>query len=193
MATPLQERQIDPLDAFALPAGFGSEVIGIERQVVTDSAADAWDYSDKAALNDLRNTFGEDLVGAHDTALHRAGCWLIETHLRAEWRKRGFVVTFSPDSDGAYAVPADEVCHQVWQAAADAITARDLVLEAELGHEFPLTTELDMHRAALRHRLAEWANSEMCDRAEQQLEGLRAAVDNAKTRAQLIAISESFA
>lgn len=167
---------------------------GVQRSdVVVDCVADAWDESVKAALNDLRDTFGEDLVEAHATALRRAGCWLIETHLRAEWRKRGFVVAFTSDSDGAYASPADEVCYQVWQTAADAITGRDLVLEAGLGHEFPLTTELEMHRAALHHRLNEWANHDMSDHAEQQLDGLRAAVDAAVTRAQLIEISTQFA
>jgi hypothetical protein len=158
--------------------------------VVVDCAADAWDESDKTAMDDLCNTFGDDLVDTHETALRRAGHWLIETHLRAEWRKRGFVVTFNADADDAvFATPADEVYLAVWQAAANAIADRDLVLEAGLGHVFQLTTELEMHRAALHYRLDELASDDMCDRAEQQLDGLRAAVDAAVTRPQLIEVS----
>lgn len=172
-------------------------VSGVQRsRVVVDCPADAWDESSKTALNDLRNTFGDDLVETHETALRRAGIWLIETHLRAEWRNRDFAVTFADNTSsdtGIYAVPADEVYHEVWQASADAITDRDLVLEAGLGHVFQLSTELEMHRAALHHRLDEWASSDLCDNAEQQLERLRAAVENAKTREQLIAIGASFA
>ncbi|MFJ5984241.1 hypothetical protein [Lentzea sp. NPDC092896] len=198
MAAPLMERQIGDSKPFALPATSGFEPIATGRSVVTDCAADAWDESDKQALTDLRDTFGDDLVDAYESDLRHAAHWLIETHLRAEWRNRDFLVTFADSAnsgaDGVtYAVPADEVCHQVWQAAADAITDKDLVLEAALGHVFPLGTELERHRAALIYRLNEWAEGESCERAEQQLEGIRAAVENAKTREQLIAISNSFA
>ena len=194
MAAPLLERQTGENRDFRALMTFGSNIIETERPVVTDRAADAWDESDKQALTDLRNTFGEDLVEAHETALCRAAHWLIETHLRAEWRARGFFVAFSDGVDsaldgGAYAVPSDEVCHQVWQAAADAITDKALVLEAALGHVFPTSTDLECHRAALHKRLDEWASGDMSDRAEQQLDGLRAAVDGAVTRAQLIELS----
>lgn len=196
MAAPLMEHQTRTNPASVLLATSGSVDIETERRVVTDCPADAWDGSVKQALADLRSTFGDDLVDAHETALRRAGHWLIETHLRAEWRNRDYLVAFTadanPDSD-LYAAPADEVYHQVWQAAADAITDRDLVLAADLGHVFVTSTELEMHRAALLFRLSEWASNDMCDRAEQQLDGLRAAVENAKTREQLIAIGASFA
>lgn len=192
MAAPIMERQADARDVSALLKTSGSDCIETGRLVVTDCAADAWNESDKQALTDLRNTFGDDLVETYETDLRHAGCWLIEKHLRAEWRTRGYGVAFNNgaaiDSDG-YATPADEVCQQVWQAAADAITDRDLVLEANLGHIFVMTTELEMHRAALHHRLNEVASDDMCDRAEQQLDGLRAAVDNAVTRAQLVEVS----
>ena len=165
--------------------------------VVVDCAADAWDESDKSALEDLRNTFGEDLAETHETDLRRAGHWLIETHLRAEWRKRGFFVAFNDGTDSGpnsdiYAVPADEVCHQVWQAAADAITDKDLVHEAGLGHVFQMSTDLERHRAALLHRLnaiADTFDDDTCEKAWQQLDGWRAAAENAVTRAQLIEVS----
>jgi hypothetical protein len=194
MAAPLLEGQPGGTAAFSLPVVFRSTAIATEQQVVTDCPADAWDESDQQAIADLRSTFGEDLVETHETALRRAGHWLIETHLRTEWRKRGFGVAFTnyvttdPGSD-LYAVPADEVFQEVWQAAADAITDQDLVLEASLGHVFQLRTDLQRHREALHHRLDQWASSDMCHQAEQQLDGLRAAVDIAVTRAQLIELS----
>ncbi|GHH57503.1 hypothetical protein GCM10017774_77100 [Lentzea cavernae] len=198
MAAPLMERQIGDCKPFAQAAMSGFKSIETGLLVVTDCASDAWDESDKQALTDLRNAFGDDLVDAYESDLRRAGHWLIEGHLRAEWRNRDFLVTFAKSAhsgaDGVtYNVPADEVYHQVWQAAADAITAKDLVLEAALGHIFALGTELERLRAAVSFRLNEWASDDMSDRAEQQLEGLRAAVENAKTCAQLIAIGESFA
>lgn len=192
MAAPIMERQANADQASALLEASGSNQIETGRQVVTDCAADAWNESDQRALFDLRSTFGDDLVDTHETDLRRAAHWLIETHLRAEWRTRGYFVAFndgsSPASDG-YAVPADEVYHQVWQAAADVITDHDLVLEASLGHIFQMRTDLQRHRDALNHRLDELASPDMCDRAEQQLDGLRAAVDNAVTRSQLIEVS----
>ncbi len=198
MAAPIMERQAEAAKALPLLATSGSDFIETGRHVVTDCPPDAWNESDQAAMLDLRNTFGDDLVEAYETALRRAAHWLIETHLRAEWHKRGFFVAFNnganlgPDSD-IYAAPADEIYREVWQAAADAITDHDLVLEASLGHVFQMSTDLERHRAALHHRLDEWASKDMCGQAEQQLDGIRAAVENAKTRAQLIAISESFA
>lgn len=201
MAAPILERQTDTQGVLVLPIEFGSDFIATERRVVTDCPGYAWDESDLRALFDLRTTFGEDLVRAYETDLKKAGHKLIETHLAVEWRNRGFAVAFvydksayedgaTPGPDGtAYAVPADEVYHQVWQAAANAITDKDLVREADLGQVFGFRTELEQHRAALHHRLDEWASSDMCDRAEQQLDGLRAAVDNAVTRAQLIKVS----
>ena len=176
------------------------QIPGVQgSRVVVDCPADAWDGSDKQAIADLRNTFGDDLVDTHETALRRAGIWLIETHLRAEWRNRDFAVTFAENTNsdtGIYAVPADEVYHQVWQAAADRISDRDLVLAADLGHVFVMSTELEMHRAVLNFRLdaiAATFDDETCEKAWQQLDGLRAAVENAKTREQLIAIGASFA
>ncbi len=169
--------------------------------VVVDCPAYAWDNSDQPAMLDLRNTFGEDLVQAHRDDLDAAAYRLIETHLTIEWRNRDFAAVFvhgksafedgaTPGPDGtSYAVPADEIYHQVWQAAADAITDTDLVREADLTDVFPLRTDVQRHRDALHHRLDEWASDDMCARAEQQLDGLRAAVDNAKTRAQLIELS----
>lgn len=173
------------------------QICGVQGSlaVVVDCAADAWDNSDQPALDDLRSTFGEDLVEAHESALRRAGHWLIETHLRAEWRKRGFFVAFNDGTD-IYAVPADEVYRQVWQAAADAITDKDLVLEAGLGHVFQMSTDLGRHRAALLHRLnaiADTFDDDTCEKAWQQLDGQRAAVETAVTRAQLIKISALIA
>jgi len=207
MAAPILECRTGTDQASALLATSGLTSIETGRQVVTDCPADAWDESDQQAIRDLRDTFGDDLVDTHESELSRAGHQLIETHLRAEWRKRGFGVAFTnyattdPGSDiyattdpgsDIYAVPSDEVCHQVWQAAADAITDRDLVLEAGLGHVFPFSTELEMHRAALLHRLNEVAatfDDSTCENAWQLLDGLRAAVDTAVIRAQLIEVS----
>lgn len=194
MAAPILERQSDAGSVIVLPNTSCSELIETGRRVVTDCPIYAWDESDQAAMLDLRNTFGEDLVEAYETALRRAGHWLIETHLRAEWRKRGFFVAFnngtnSEAGSNVFAAPADEVYREVWQAAADAITDRDLVLEASLGHVFQMSTDLERHRAALHYRLDELVSDDMCDRAEQTLDGLRAAVDAAVTRSQLIEVS----
>jgi hypothetical protein len=198
MATPLLEPQFDTPSASNVPTGFVSGEVGTELQVVTDCPADAWNESHQQAIADLRATFGDDQVNAHESALHRAAHELIEGRLRRGWRARGYRVTFTnhprfnPDLN-IYATPADEIYHEVWQAAADQISDRDLVLAADLGHEFPLATEMEMLRAALHYRLSEWANDDMSDTAQQQLDGWREAVDNAVTRTQLIAISGNFA
>lgn len=214
MAAPLMERQIGNKTAFALPAGFGSVDVATERRLVTDCPAYAWNESDKPALIDLRATFGDQLVQDHETALYDAAHRLIETHLDIEWGNRDFHPVYirntsafesgaAPGPDGTvYAVPEDAVYHEVWQAAADAITAADLVREADLTDVFPLRTDVQRHRdvylhriererAKLHDRLDGWADAtdDMCLKAEQQLDGLRAAVDNAKTRGQLIELS----
>lgn len=179
---------------------------------VVDCPASAWDESDKAAILDLRNTFGDDLVDTYESELRRAAHVLIETHLDAEWGNRDFVVVYvrdksafesgaTPGPDGTpYFVPADETYHQVWQAAADAVTDKDLVHEAKLGHVFGFRTELGRHRDSLNHKLAQ-LRAELAERveafgetaesmqAEQQYEGWQAAVENAVTREQLLRVS----
>jgi len=168
---------------------------------VVDCPAYAWDESDKAALLDLWNTFGRTFVDSYEQQLTATAHELIVDFLRAEWSARGFDVVFvlsksafesgdAPGPDGLqYAMPDNDTYHQVWQAAADAITDQALVDKARLGHVFQMRTDLQRHRDALHHRLDELARDDMCLRAEQQLDGLRAAVDAAVTRAQLIEIS----
>lgn len=176
--------------------------IGVQRSgVVVDCPAYAWDESDQAAILDLRNTFGDDLVDTYESDLHRAAHVLIETHLDAVWHNRDFAVVYvrdksafesgaTPGPDGTpYFVPTNEIYQQMWQAAADAITDKDLVRQANLGHVFQMSTDLQRHRDALHHRLDEWASSDMCTKAEHQLDGWRAAVDGAVSRAQLVEIS----
>jgi hypothetical protein len=173
---------------------------------VIDCPSYAWDESDQAAMLDLRNAFGEDLVSTHREELDRAARRLIETHLVIEWRDRGYTgVVFvhdrsafeagaTPGPDGLeYAEPDNDAYQQVWRTAANAITDKELVAEADLTDVFPLRTDLDRHRDALHHRLNEWASDDMCDHAEQQLDGLRAAVDGAVTRSQLIELSALIA
>jgi len=78
------------------------------------------------------------------------------------------------------------------QAATDAITDRDLVLESSLGHVFQMSTDLERHRAALHHRLdaiAATFDDDTSEKAWQQLDGWRGAVDSAVTRPQLIELS----
>jgi hypothetical protein len=216
MATPLMESQISTQGAIDMPIEFCSSDIENEPSAVTDCPAYAWDESDQDAIYDLRQQFGDAPVHLHYDALAKAAHWLIEPHLTFEWAQRGlnavFIHSKSAFEDGAtpgpdstpYATPSDETYQQVWQVAANRITAADLVGEAELSDVFPLKTDLQRHRDALlarierrrkelHARLDDWASDDMCSRAEQQMDGLRAAVDQAVTRAQLIAISESFA
>lgn len=188
-------------------------IIGVQgSRVVVDCPAEAWDGSDKPALLDLRNTFGDDLVDSYESDLRQAAHILIETHLDTAWGNRDFVVVYvrnksafedgaTPGPDGTpYFVPADEVYHQVWQAAADAITDEDLVREANLGHVFGFRTELGRHRYSRNHKLAQ-LRTELKERieqfgetaesmqAEQQHEGWQAAIDIAATREQLLRVS----
>lgn len=179
-------------------------ICGVQQsRVVIDCPAYAWDESDKQALVDLRDTFGDDLVDTYESDLRNAAHVLIEHHLDAAWGNRDFVVAYvrnksafedgaTPGPDGTpYFVPTDAIYGQVWQAAADAITDKDLITEANLGHVFQMSTDLERHRAALLDRIDDWANTcdDMSERAEQQIEGWRAAVENAVTRAWLIEIS----
>lgn len=183
-----------------------SRILGVQESgVVVDCPAYAWDNSDQPAVLDLRNTFGEELIKRYRSSLDLAAHRLIETHLTIEWRNRGYAVAFvynpsafedgaTPGPDGTpYATPDDATYLQVWQAAAAAITDKELVDEARLTEVFPLRTDLDRHRKALHHRLDKiaeaLAETGACPQAWAQLDGQRAAVDGAVARPQLIALS----
>jgi hypothetical protein len=201
------EIQVNATGPVRVPALITESLISSaqESRLVVDCPAYAWDNSDQQAILDLRNTFGDDLVDTYETDLRHAAHKLIETHLDAAWGNRDFAVSYvrnasafedgaTPGPDGTeYFVPSDETYHQVWQTAADAITDKDLVHEADLQHVFRMGTELQQHRAALLHRLNEFAETANCDKAEAQLDGYREAVEAAVTRAQLVEISSLIA
>ena len=181
-------------------------IVGVQgSRVVVDCPATAWDDSDQEAILNLRHTFGDDQVGTYESDLRRAAHVLIETHLDSEWANREFVAVYvrnmsayesgaTPGPDGTtYFVPADEVYHEVWQAAANAITDKDIVRQADLGHVFQMSTDLERRRAALRHRLNELAETAECPHAEAQVDGWNAAVDAAVSPAQLVEISALIA
>lgn len=110
------------------------------RTKVIDCPAYAWDESDQPAIVDLREWFGVQWVSDFREDLDLAAYDLIRDHLLVEWRARGFEPTFTDDK-AAYETasynpaptdPPSETYWQLWDEAAYAITAEQLIDKANL-------------------------------------------------------------
>lgn len=110
-----------------------------QHLVVIDCPSYAWDESDQAA----RLALGDEFYGRYQHLLDKAAHELIRGHLRAEWRRLGHrvhlveydtYVTTGPTPDVVEVLDAQR--WEVWQRAADLITAAQLVHEAYLHEEW---------------------------------------------------------
>lgn len=107
---------------------------------VIDCPKYAWDNDDQPAIADLRDRFGFDWVCEWREDLDTAAYDLIRDYLLREWRARGFEPEFSDDAaqfeaDSYHPAPTDpsnETYWAVWDAAAEAITADELLDKANL-------------------------------------------------------------
>lgn len=107
--------------------------------VVIDCPSYAWDESDQAARIEL----GSEFYGRYERLLDSAAHELIRTPLRAQWHRRGhrvFLVDYdiyvtSPETPDQVDV-SEKQRWDVWQLAADQITAAELVREAFLIEEY---------------------------------------------------------
>jgi hypothetical protein len=170
--------------------------------VVVDNAAWAWRNVADNIKDEFYARLDEDFVFDNRAQLDAAATTLFGPALVTQWWKRGFPVMFGPDNDATMLRrPKDLPHHEVWDAAASGLDPYLVVIKAGLDDELlryaaahPRAEHLDRHSAALRQhtdqlrvelheRLDQLAARS--PRAEQQLDGWRAAVDTAWTRAQL--------
>ncbi len=106
---------------------------------IVDCPTYAWNESDQPAIVDLRQRFGEQWVSDFREDLDTAAIDLIQDHLLAEWRRRGYEPQFMHDT-AAYedlaripsTDPSDHTYWAVWDEAAYAITAEQLIAKANL-------------------------------------------------------------
>lgn len=119
------------MTATALPA---------TRTAIVDCPQYAWDNSDQPAIIDLRERFGTKWVSDFREDLDLAADDLIRDQLLTKWRARGFEPEFTDDT-AAYETasytpaptdPANETYWEVWNEAAYAITAEQLIDKASL-------------------------------------------------------------
>jgi hypothetical protein len=107
---------------------------------MVDCPAYAWDNSDQPAILDLRERYGIQWVSDWRDDLDTAAYDLIRDYLLAEWRKRGYEPEFTDDTakfeadshHPAPTDPSDQTYWAVWEAAAYAITADELIDKANL-------------------------------------------------------------
>lgn len=118
------------MTATALPA---------TRMAIVDCPRYAWDNSDQPAVLDLRDRFDEQWVSDWRDDLDTAALDLIRDYLLTEWRTRGYEPEFMDDVDRYEELaripstdPADKTYWAVWDAAANAITADELIDKANL-------------------------------------------------------------
>lgn len=108
---------------------------------VIDCSKYAWDNAkQQLAIYDLRERFGEQWVSDFRDDLDSAAHDLMRDYLLVEWRARGFEPDFTDDTAQFEADsynppptdPANDTYWAVWDAAADAITADELIDKANL-------------------------------------------------------------
>lgn len=118
------------------------QISGVQGSLTTvvDCPAYAWDNSDQPAIVDLRERYGFEWVSDWREDLDEAAHNLIRDYLLAGWRRRGYEPEFMDDVDrygtlARYPAPTDppsETYWQVWDEAAYAITADELIDKANL-------------------------------------------------------------
>lgn len=117
-----------------------SSIVGVQgSRTVVDCPAYAWDNSDQPAILDLRERYGFEWVSDWRDDLDEAAHNLIRDYLLVEWRRRGYEPEFMDDT-AAYedlaripsTDPSDQTYWDVWDEAAYAITADELIDKANL-------------------------------------------------------------
>lgn len=168
---------------------------------VVDNPAYAWRNLDEKTQQAFYGQLDPDFVHDNRTELDAAATALFGPLLIAAWREHGYQACFGPDGLPMQRRPKDKPWYQVWDTAADRLDPHDVVIKAGLEDELlryaaahPRTEHLTRHCAALRQSTAQ-LRAELHDRldqlpadsirAERQVDGWRAAVDTAWTRAQL--------
>jgi hypothetical protein len=168
---------------------------------VVDNPAYAWRNLDEKAQGHFYGQLDADFVHDYRSELDAAATELFGPVLVAVWIEHGYQVTFGPDGLPMQRRPKGFPWYEVWDEAASRIDPHAVVIKARLDDELlryaaahPRCEDLARHSKALRQctaalraelhvRLDQFAAHSV--RAEQQLDGWRAAVDTAWTRAQL--------
>lgn len=104
-----------------------------DRPIVVDNAAYAWSNTTQACLAALH----DDFVSDYRAQLDRAAAEAIVPFLIAAWAQIDYEVRFGTTDEvdrSDRAVP-NETYWAVWERAADALDAHDLVAAAELNDE----------------------------------------------------------
>lgn len=175
--------------------------------LVVDCPAYAWRNADEKVKACFYGQLDADFVHDHQSDLDAAATVLFGSLLITVWTEHGYQVTFGPDGLPMQRRPKGFPWHKVWDEAVARLDPHAVVIKAGLDDELlryaaahPRTEQLAFHCKALRlrtdelrdelnDRLDRHAELVDCDRAEQQLDGWRAAVDAAITRAQLLQLA----
>jgi hypothetical protein len=170
---------------------------------VIDNPAYAWRNLDETTQQAFYAKLDADFVHDNREALDAAATVLFGPVLNTVWAEHDYQVVFGPDGLPMQRRPRGFPWYQVWDEAATRLNPHAVVVEARLDDELlryaaahPRCEQLAFHCAALRQctaalrtelhaRLDVLAENTGSLRAEQQIDGWRAAVDTAWTRAQL--------
>ncbi len=168
---------------------------------VVDNPAYAWRNLDEKAQKAFYSQLDADFVHDNRTALDAAATVLFGPILIAVWMEHGYQALFGPDGLPMQRRPKHFPWYTVWDEAASRLDPYAVVIKARLDDELlryaaahPRVEHLDRavkglrpHTEQLRTELHERLDqlTTRSPRAEQQLDGWRAAVDTAWTRAQL--------
>jgi hypothetical protein len=168
--------------------------------LVVDNPAYAWRNLDEKTQERFYGQLDADFVHDNRTALDAAATVLFGPALITVWTEHGYQVVFGPDGLLMQRRPRDFPWYEVWDEAAARLKPHAVVVKAGLDDELLRYVaahprpELNRHCAALRQH-TEALRAELharldalatgSPRAEQQVDGWRAAVDTAWTRAQL--------
>lgn len=172
--------------------------------VIVDNPAYAWRNVDEPVKDAFYAQLDADFVFDYRAQLDTAAVNLFGPALVTQWWKQGRPVMFGPDDEATMLRrPKGLPHHEVWDDAARHLDPYAVVIKANLDDELlryaaarPRTEHLARHcaglrrhiallRAELHERLDTFAENATSPRAEAQLDGWRAAVDTATTRAQL--------
>lgn len=168
---------------------------------VIDCSAYAWRNVAEKVKDAFYANLDADFVHDYRAQLDEAATVLFGPVLITVWAEHGYQICFGPDGDSMIRRPQGFPWHKVWDEACSRLAPHAVVIKAGLDDQLlryaaahPRTEELARHCKALRQHSTE-LRAELHDRldqlpatslrAEWQLDGWRALVDTAVTRAQL--------
>jgi hypothetical protein len=182
------------------------EDVRVASRTVVDNPAYAWRNLDEKAQKRFYSQLDADFVHDNRPALDAAATVLFGPLLIAVWTEHGYQALFGPDGLPMQRRPKNFPWYEVWDEAACRLDPYAVVIKARLDDELlryaaahTRVEHLDRavkglrpHTEQLRTELHDRLDAidatftdDTCEKARQQLDGQRAGVDTAWTRAQL--------